>query len=81
MTWPGYVFLNEPLWDGDGCYVEGNECCSFNNPPYFSKQLSGSTSNDIELRACVEGLENGNGNTFPSDLNVQLVELSKEQAE
>ena len=75
VTWPGYVFLNEPLWDGDGCYVEGNECCSFNNPPYFSKHLSGSTSNDIELRACVRSPGNGNGFTFPSDINVQLVEL------
>ena len=75
VTWPGYVFLNEPLWDGDGCYVEGNECCSFNNPPYFSKQLSGSTSNDIELRACAYRLGNGNGYSYPSDINVQLVEL------
>ena len=68
MTWPGYVFLNEPLWDGDGCYVEDNECCSFNNPPYFSKQLSGNTSDDIELRAC--SYLSGS-----SDVNVQLVEL------
>ena len=69
VTWAGYVFLNEPLWDGDGCYVEGNECCSFNNPPYFSKQLSGNTSNDIELRACCY-VSSGH-----SDINVQLVEL------
>ena len=75
VTWPGYVFLNEPLWDGDGCYVEGNECCSFNNPPYLSKQLSGSTSNDIELRACAYRLGNGNGYSYPSDINIQLVEL------
>ena len=55
--------------------MEGNECCSFNNPPYFSKQLSESTSNDMELRACSYDRGNGNGNSSPSDINVQLVEL------
>lgn len=44
-------FNNEPLWDGNGCSV-GNTCCTFNNPPYFTRRLPASTSDDIELRNC-----------------------------
>ena len=40
-------FYNDPLWDGDGC-PEGNSCCTFSNPPYFTRQLPASTSDDIE---------------------------------
>ena len=45
------VFYKDPLWDGDGC-PEGNSCCTFNDPPYFTRQLPASTSDDIELRDC-----------------------------
>ena len=44
-------FHDDPLWDGDGC-VKGNSCCTLNGPPYFTKQLPASTSDDIELRDC-----------------------------
>ena len=46
------VFYNDPLWDGDGC-TEGNLCCTFNNPPYFTTQLPANTSDDIELQDCL----------------------------
>ena len=42
---------NYPLWDGEGCSASST-CCSFNNPPYFTKQLSSPTSDDIEARIC-----------------------------
>ena len=33
-------YPNDPLWDGDGCTASSAYCnCSFNNPPYFTKQL------------------------------------------
>ena len=31
----------------------GSTCCSFNNPPYFTKQLSNPTTDDIEARICL----------------------------
>ena len=46
---------DDPLWDGAGCEsVRGfnNSCCTFNNPPWFYKQLSQPTTDDIELRVC-----------------------------
>ena len=75
INWPGYVFLDEPLWDGDGCFLEDNNCCSYNNPPYFATQLSAGTDDDIELRACGEGGANSGSYPYPSDICVRFVEL------
>ena len=49
---PSGTFLgDDPLWDGDGCR-DSSTCCSFNNPPYFTKQLPSPTTDDIEARLC-----------------------------
>ena len=42
---------DDPLWDGQAC-TSTSTCCSFNNPPYFTKQLSSPTTDDIEARIC-----------------------------
>ena len=47
----GEFYPNDPLWDGQGCGGTST-CCSFNNPPWFCKELSRSTSDDIEVRLC-----------------------------
>ena len=44
-------FSDDPLWDGEGCGPTST-CCSFNNPPWFSKQLPLPTTDDIEMRVC-----------------------------
>ena len=41
----------DPLWDGDDCR-SSNPCCSFNNPPWFYKQLPQPTTDDLEMRVC-----------------------------
>ena len=56
----------DPLWDGDGC-TASSTCCSFNNPPYFTKQLPSPTIDDIEARIC-----NDIGN---EDIPIELIEL------
>ena len=49
-----YIFYSEdPLWDGQGCGAQST-CCSFNNPPWFCKQLPQPTRDDIELRLCAD---------------------------
>jgi hypothetical protein len=45
------LYSDDPLWDGAGCGPL-NTCCSFNNPPWFSKQLPQPTADDIEMRVC-----------------------------
>ena len=52
VSYQGLVFYDEHLWDGEGCSYVGNTCCTFNNPPYFTKELSSATTNDIEVRVC-----------------------------
>jgi hypothetical protein len=41
---------DNPLWDGQGCVAYQQECCKFNNPPTFCKQLDQPTAEDIEIR-------------------------------
>ena len=46
-----YHFYNSPLWDGAGCGPT-NECCSFQNPPMFYKNIPQGTRDNIEMRVC-----------------------------
>ena len=61
------LYSNDPLWDGQGC-SSTSTCCQFNNPPWFTKQLSSVTTDNIELRICC--------NTFGGeDIPLELIEL------
>ena len=59
---------DDPLWDGKGC-GEFNDCCSWNSPPWFMKQLSSSTSDDIEMRLC------SNENRGKEDITVETLDI------
>ena len=61
---PRYVFYgDDPLWDGAGCGASST-CCSFNSPPWFLKELSHQTSDDIEIRLCADQDRNDEDITF-----------------
>ena len=59
---------NDTLWDGEDC-LPSSTCCSQHNPPYFTKQLPTSTTDDIEARICLH-----NPLQF-ANVAVELVEL------
>ena len=59
---------DNPLWDGAGCGSQST-CCSFNNPPWFYKQLPQSNTNDIEMRVC---RDEGTAN---EDFAIEVVEI------
>ena len=62
----GIFHSDDPLWDGRDC-ASRSTCCSFNNPPYFTKQLPSPTTDDIEARICQkDGVE---------DSPIELIEL------
>ena len=44
-------YADDPPWDGQGCGPTST-CCTFNNPPWFCKQLPQSTNVDLEVRLC-----------------------------
>jgi len=43
-------YFNDPLWDGSGCSF--SRCCDNTTQPWFYRQLSGTTTSDIEARIC-----------------------------
>ena len=51
-SWASVFYPNATLWDGQVC-EGGGTCCKFNNPPWFTKNLANSTTEDIELRLCI----------------------------
>jgi hypothetical protein len=58
---------NAELWRG--CPSSSDSCCSFNNPPWFYRQLSQPTTNDIEMRVC---RDEGRWN---EDIQIQAIDL------
>ena len=60
--------FNDTLWDGRDCH-SSSTCCSHHNPPYFTKTLSMSTTDDIELRMCLRL------DLRHQDIAVELIEL------
>ena len=62
------LYPNATLWDGQVC-EGGGTCCQFNNPPWFTKNLANSITDDIELRLCL--LEAG----YCSDIALEQLEL------
>ena len=62
------LYSNDPLWDGDGCTAP-NPCCSFNNPPWFYKQLPQPTTDNIEMRVCKDE------NASNEDVAIEIVEI------
>ena len=64
----GVFYSNDVLWDGQNC-TANSTCCQFNNPPWFTKNPTNATTDDIELRLCTPN--------FPSnaDVPLELIEL------
>ena len=67
----GVFYQQDPLWDGQGCGPTST-CCSYNQPPWFCKQLRETTRENIEVRlmtgASPQSLEH-------EDTPIQLIEL------
>ena len=59
---------NDILWDGRDCHSTST-CCSLHNPPYFTKTLNQTTTDDLELRMCLNAPANYD------NIAVELVEL------
>ena len=81
---PGYVYpgrrnsmaeytfhSNDTLWDGRDCHSTST-CCSLHNPPYFTKTLNQTTTDDLELRMC---LYNPLYESTYDNIAMELVEL------
>ena len=67
-----FIFYgDDPLWDGAGC-GQFSTCCSLNSPPWFLKEISPPTNDDIEMRLCADQTRNDEDVTFETlELYVQ----------
>ena len=61
----GVLFSDDPLWDGNGC-TPTSTCCSFQNPPYFFRNIA-PTTDDLEARICI--------NNRNEDIRVEVIEI------
>ena len=64
-------YLEDPLWDGQGCENK-NHCCE-RGGPWFCRELSASTTDDIELRICGNDVEVDN--IHNDDVLLENIEL------
>ena len=62
------TYLNNPLWDGEGCGPT-TTCCAFNNPPWFCTTLPQPTTDDLEVRICLDQP------TSDEDILVTLIDI------
>ena len=65
---PKYTLMTLSAWDGHGFGPRSN-CCRFNSPPWFCRQLPQPTRDYIEVRLC------GDESTDNEDALIELVEL------
>jgi len=63
-----YGTTTQPMWDGGDC-PSTSTCCTFNNPPWFCKQLSQNATDDIEVRVCADH------ESADEDIQIELIEL------
>ena len=61
---------DDPLWDGAGC-SENSTCCEWNSPPWFRKEISPSSHDDIEMRLCTDEGQ-GNEKIFIESLDIYV---------
>ena len=62
-------FLNDPLWDGQQCDGVEAPCCTDSNMPWFTKTLGETTTEDIQLRLCIDN------SISDEETLLQLIEL------
>ena len=61
-------YEDDPLWDGAGC-GQNNTCCELNSPPWFRKEISPPTTDDIEIRMCIDQ------DISDEDINFETLEI------
>ena len=65
----GPFFVDDPLWDGQGCGQLELTCCSAPGLPWFRRNYNSATTDYIELRVCADE------STQNEDVTVGLYEI------
>ena len=72
LTHQNRWYLNDPLWDGEGCGRFSSCCDREQQPhkPWFCKELPEPTTDNIELRACRDAPRSND-----EDVGLEMVEI------
>ena len=60
------LYIDDPLWDGEGC-GDGNNCCAQPGMPWYCRTLPKEVEGDIEVRICA--------NSRSEELYLELLEI------
>ena len=63
------IVWEDPLWDGQGCYSSGNQCC--NRYGWFHREIP-TTSDNIEVRWCADE-DQSNEDVFTDQLEIWVM--------
>ena len=67
--WEHRLYLDDPIFDNDGCTQSEAACCNKGLLPYFHKDLGSNSNDDIEFRICADQ------NSDDEDTAVFIIEL------
>ena len=67
--WDYVLYSNDTLWDGQDCHRSERTCCDPPNLPWFCKDLSEPTTDDLEVRLCADQVQQD------EDVPIDLVQL------
>lgn len=68
-TWSGKLFVDDPLFDNKDCGTLETACCNKGIIPYFYKDLTSKSDDDVELRICAD---EGSGNEDTCITEIEL---------
>ena len=64
------IAWEDPLWDGQGCFASGNQCC--NRYGWFHREIS-ATSDNIEVRWCADTSYTSNEDVVTDQLEIWVM--------
>ena len=68
-NWQHKLYIDDPLWDGNGCGSIEQTCCQVPGLPWFYKVLNSTTTDYLEMRVC------GDQETNDEDVPVNFYEI------
>ena len=64
------IVWEDPLWDGQGCFASGNQCC--NRYGWFHREIP-ATSDNIEVRWCADSYYTINEDVLTDKLEIWVI--------
>ena len=70
INYENRIVWEDPLWDGQGCFASGNQCC--NRYGWFHREIP-ATSDNIEVRWCADAPYTNNEDVLTDQLEIWVM--------